>query len=286
MTDPVILPTIQRSDAPGAHMITVIVPDTMADAKSAAKVALALAQSLEIQTDEDRKTVTADLRAIKARQKTVAAAIKAIREEFRQSLADVLDEYQPAADFLDAAANALNACLDRHDQELERRARELRAEAARQEAQRIAELQRQEREARERAEAEAAELRRMAAEAAHDEPETAAAIRAAVDATEAEREAAEAHARAEAERIAADAAAAQRKATAVAAPQIDGQYFRNVWKFRIVDLSAVPEEFLFPREVSARKVQSYIASLPDGSTPSAPGIEFFSERERVTKAER
>lgn len=52
---------------------------------------------------------------------------------------------------------------------------------------------------------------------------------------------------------------------------------RKVWKYRVVDISRVPEEYLLPPEERVRKGELNKIAKSQQETASVPGIEFYAE---------
>jgi len=59
-------------------------------------------------------------------------------------------------------------------------------------------------------------------------------------------------------------------------PKVNGISMREVWKFRIVDESLIPREFLKPDEV---KIGGYVRSMK--SSAKIPGVEIYREKSVV-----
>jgi len=58
------------------------------------------------------------------------------------------------------------------------------------------------------------------------------------------------------------------------APKAAGISSRKIWKFRIVDKTKVPAEFMIVNEAA---ISGFCRSFKDTATAEIPGIEFYSE---------
>jgi len=65
-----------------------------------------------------------------------------------------------------------------------------------------------------------------------------------------------------------------------AQPKIEGVSMREVWRFRIVDESKIPREFLI---VDEKKLGAFARNMKQ--TANVPGVEFYSEKSVAARAD-
>ena len=249
-------------------------PDPETDAKATHLVSVATeareqALALVVRTPHEYEQVSEFRKSVKARYNEIEGYRTHLKEPFLEG-GRRIDEFFRKP--LQALKEAETSCKDRllgYDNEQRRLAAE--------EQRRLDEKARKEREAleakaraeREKADQAAAELRRQA--------EAASA---------AERVRLEAEARRVEERSEAKAQTMETKAAQVVAPEVHasiplvaGQYIKTVWKARVVDKKAVPDEY----KVVDQGMLDKMAQATKGAVP-VPGVEWYEERVMVGKA--
>jgi hypothetical protein len=232
-------------------------------------------RSVTVKTPEERSLVYEAIQGVKSTKSRVIAFFKDSKESAHATWKKIVANEKSFTDRLDAFEVAGKRAIIAYDQAEEQRCqaeqRRLQAiadEAARKErekAQQEAARQRQiEEEARAKAEA-----ARQAAEAASAE-DRARLLR---EAEAADRKAAAANAKAEAKAEDAAAVVAPVVQIAMAAPRQQGEATRSIWRCRVVDVAAIPREYMIPNE----KALDGIAKATKGAIKIA-GVEFYEEK--------
>lgn len=251
------------SDAGAA---TVIQDDSKAFREEANGL-LSAARSIVVTGPEDYQRAGAFFAQIKAKIKEVEAertkrvkplndTVKLINQDFK----NITDQLEQVLKVVEAPMLAFK----REEERIRREAEEAaRREKAKLEAEAKAKAEEEMRKAREAREAE--EAARRAAETAQNPIQAYIAKQQAEAAQAAQQEAYE-----QAQNAIREAAMAQ---TVVVAPKTTaaGTSFRKTWKFRVVDINAVPREFMIPDEQRLGQI-----AREQKEAAAIPGIEFYA----------
>jgi hypothetical protein len=246
--------------------------DEINDLSQEAQALLAQAKKVAANTPDEYRAVGAVYADIKNKIKLVEAERVKRTGPLNESLRLINADFKAIAETLKSALVPYERALLAYKQEEERQ-RRAAEEAARIERERI------EAECRAKAEEERqklAELKRQAEEAAKAQAETLTPIEAFI----AEEEAAVLQEEIEAARLATEnaireTAMAPRQVVVQAPPKVSaaGTSFRSVWKFKVLDLAAVPREYMILNE----QMVGALARSTKGAM-QIPGIEIYEEK--------
>lgn len=249
----------------------VIIPEEIK--KDVANIA-EMAKNIQIKSHADRTAISQLLVESKVRQKKIDDLLDdSIKKahDAHKSLVAVKKNLQAPYIAFEAAAKAANTAWDaKIDAERlaeQRRLQAIADEQARKEREKAEAEARRQREIEEAARRKADEARR-AAEAANE----AERVKLLKEAEAAEKKAAAAQAKAEVQTE--TAAAIIAPVVQVAAPvKQAGESYRDVWKWKVVDLAKVPDNYKILNETMLNK----FAVATKGAV-TVPGIEFYSEK--------
>lgn len=252
--------------------------------------ALALPTTEKLETDASEILELAQATQITSIEQQQAAA--GVLQDIKKLKAEVNDTFDPVCDSAHKAWKAAVAARTKHLEPLEKAERLIKdktgAFVQQQEQARLATLraaqEKAEAEERARRAAEAEEQRKANEAAAKAAAAKAAELKKAGDIAAAKRlKEEEAKRQAEAERIAAERAAAP-VCVAVEAPppvqKVAGQTTTTVYDFEIVDKAKIPLQFLIPDEVAIRKT---VKALKDQAAGVIPGIRIITKTQIGTR---
>jgi hypothetical protein len=198
-------------------------------------------KSVIVQTPDQRSMVYEAIQGVKSTKARVVAFFKDSKESAHATWKKIVANEKSFTDRLDAFEAAGKRAIIAYDQveEQKRQAEQRRLQAIADEAAR---------KEREKAEQEAARQRQIEEEA---------------------------RAKAESARKAAESANAEERARLLreAAPRQQGEATRSIWKCRVVDVAAIPREYMVPNE----KALDGIAKATKGAIKIA-GVEFYEEK--------
>lgn len=232
-------------------------------------------KSVIVQTPDQRSMVYEAIQGVKSTKARVVAFFKDSKESAHATWKKIVANEKSFTDRLDAFEAAGKRAIIAYDQVEEqkrqaeqRRLQAIADEAARKEREKAEQEAARQRQIEEEARAKA-ESARKAAESANAE-ERARLLR---EAEAADRKAAAANAKADAKAEDAAAVIAPVVQVAAAAPRQQGEATRSIWKCRVVDVAAIPREYMVPNE----KALDGIAKATKGAIKIA-GVEFYEEK--------
>ena len=255
-----------------------MLPDPAQDEKATHLVQVAAetrqqALALQVRTPREYEQVSDFRKSVKARFNEIEGYRTYLKEPYLEGGRRVDEFFKPPLQALKEAEDKAKTVLLGYEAEQRHIAaeeqRKLEAEARKKREA----LEAKARAEREKADAEAAELKRKAneARAANDLAESVR-LRNQADKIVEKSEAKASNIESKAEQIVAQKVEAY-------IPPVQGQYSRTVWKARIVDKKAVPEEY----KIVDQSMLDKVAQAGKGQIPIA-GVEFYSEQVMAGRA--
>ncbi len=228
---------------------------------------------LQVRTPREFEQVSEFRKSIKAKFNEIDGHRKHLKEPYLEGCRRVDEFFRAPLQFLKEAESNAKKQLINYENEQERIAREKQRKLEAEARKKREALEAKARAEREKADREAAELRRKEEEA-RKANDLAAAVKL----------------RHEAEKIVekseVKAETALSKASEIVAPKVEayippvtGQYTKTIWKARVTDAKAVPDEY----KIVDQKMLDAFAQATKGKV-AMTGVEFYAEKVMVGKA--